>query len=172
MTKLSTNSSLSRLLSKHICLQRFFPKFCGFFYCLQENAFLTHFLPLKHTLPIANTCEYYGLVIKYTKSHRPNLCIKVGNTPLSLPCWWVILIFFVTIHDSVGRSCSILKFYFYKKLSNPFFMDGVQLLLFNTWSLGLPGAHLVNLRRKNDRINLGATQLFSTQDTWIRNPAP
>ena len=24
-------------------------------------------------------CEYYGLVIKYTKSHHPKRCIKVGN---------------------------------------------------------------------------------------------
>ena len=51
-------------------------------------------------------------------------------------------------------------------------MDGVQLLLFNTQSLGLPGAHLVDLRRKNSWLDLGATQLFSTQDAWIGNPAP
>ena len=51
-------------------------------------------------------------------------------------------------------------------------MDGVQLLLFNTRSLGLPGAHLVDLRRKNGQVDLGATQLFSTQDPWIGNPAP
>ena len=36
-----------------------------------------------------------------------------------------------------------------KKTFRPHFMDGVQLLLFNTQSLGLPGAHLVNLRRKS-----------------------
>ena len=51
-------------------------------------------------------------------------------------------------------------------------MDGVQLLLFNTQSLGLPGAQLVDLRRKNGWVDLGATQLFSTQDPWIGNPAP
>ena len=50
-------------------------------------------------------------------------------------------------------------------------MDGVELLLFNTQSLGLPGAHLVNLIRKNGWVDLGATQLFSTQDAWIGNPA-
>ena len=50
-------------------------------------------------------------------------------------------------------------------------MDGVQLLLFNTQSLALPGAHLVDLRRKNDWVDLGATQLFSAQDSWIGNPA-
>ena len=84
---------------------RFFPKI-EFSYCLHKNAFSTHFLALKHTLSIAvNTDEYYSLVIKYTKSHHPNLCIKVGNTALSLPCWCIILIFFVTIHDSVSQPC-------------------------------------------------------------------
>ena len=51
-------------------------------------------------------------------------------------------------------------------------MDGVQFLLFNTQSLELPGAHLVNLRRKNGWVDLGATQQFSSQDAWIGNPAP
>ena len=50
-------------------------------------------------------------------------------------------------------------------------MDGVQLLLFNTRSLGIPGAHLVDLRRTNGRADLGAIQLFSTQDPWIWNTA-
>ena len=62
-------------------------------------------------------------------------------------------------------------FTFKKKTLRPHFMDGVQLLLFNTWSLGLPGAHLVDLRRKNYWVDLGATQLFSAQDSWIGNPA-
>ena len=51
-------------------------------------------------------------------------------------------------------------------------MDGVQLLFFNIQSLGLPGSHLVDLRKKNGWVDLGATQLFSTQDAWIGNPAP
>ena len=51
-------------------------------------------------------------------------------------------------------------------------MDGDRLLLFNTWSVGLPGAHLVDLRGKNGQVDLGATQLFLTENAWIGNPAP
>ena len=51
-----------------------------------------------------------------------------------------------------------------KKTLQPLFMDRVQLLLFSTQSLGLPGAHLVDLRKKNGCVDFGATQLFSTQD--------
>ena len=51
-------------------------------------------------------------------------------------------------------------------------MDGVQLLLFNTLSLGIPGAHFINFKQKYGWVDLGATQLFSTQDAWIANPAP
>ena len=112
---------LDRLLSKHFCLQPFSPKDCGVFYCLlsqwiwisrsQENVFPTHFLTSKRTLSTADKHhfhrEYYGLVIKYTKSHHPNWCIKVGNIPLRLPCWWVLLIFFVNRHERVTRSCSV-----------------------------------------------------------------
>ena len=65
-----------------------------------------------------------------------------------------------------------LKLLLLKKSLQPLFMDGVQLLLFNSQSLGLPGAHIVDLRRKNDRVDHRATQLFSTQDSWIGNPAP
>ena len=65
-----------------------------------------------------------------------------------------------------------LKFSLLKKTLQPLFMDGVQLLLFNTQSLGRPGTHLVDLRSKNGQVDLGATQLFSTQDPWIGNPAP
>ena len=109
------------------------------------------------------------MVIKYTKSHHPNLCIKVGNTLLSLPCWWVILIFFCN-HTWQGQLVMFsLKHFLLKKSLPPLFMDGVQLLIFNTRSLGLPG---VDLRGKNGWDDLGATQLFSTQDPWIGNPAP
>ena len=34
--------------------------------------------------------EYYGLVIKYTKSHHPNRRIKVGNKPPRLSWLWFI----------------------------------------------------------------------------------
>ena len=50
-------------------------------------------------------------------------------------------------------------------------MDEVQLLFFNTRSLGFPGAHLVDLRKKNGWVDLEATQLLSTQDGWNANPA-
>ena len=63
-----------------------------------------------------------------------------------------------------------LKLLFLKKTLRTLFMDGV--IPFNTQSLGLPGAHLVDLRRKNGRADLAATQLFSTQDSWIGKPAP
>ena len=65
-----------------------------------------------------------------------------------------------------------LKLLLLKKTLRPLFVDWVQLLFFNTQSLGLPGAHLVDLRKKNGCVDLGATQLFSTQDAWIGNPAP
>ena len=61
---------------------------------LLENAFPAHFLTSDHTLFIADKLhpppsphEYYGLVIKYTKSCHPNRCIKVGNKLPRLPCW-------------------------------------------------------------------------------------
>ena len=57
-----------------------------------------------------------------------------------------------------------------KKFLRPLFVDGVQLLFFNTWSLGFPWAYLVDLRKNNGWVDLGATELFSTQDSWI--PAP
>ena len=65
-----------------------------------------------------------------------------------------------------------LKLFLLQKTLQALFMDGVQFLFFNTRSLGLAGAHLVNLRKKNGWVELGATQLFSTQeDPWIGNPA-
>ena len=40
------------------------------------------FIADKHHL----SHEYYGLVIKYIKSHHPNWCMKVGNTPQGCCC--------------------------------------------------------------------------------------
>ena len=65
-----------------------------------------------------------------------------------------------------------LKLLLLKKTLRPLFMNGFHLLLFKTRSLELPGAHLVDLRMKNGWVDVGATQLFSTQDPWIGNPAP
>ena len=115
----------------------------NFFYCFlcqsiwiswsQGNAFPTLFLTSKHTLSIADKhhfpCEYYGLLIKYTKSHHPNWCIKVGNTPPNLPCWWVILIFFCNKAGSVGN-VQFKTFTFKNNFTTPFygtFMDGFEL---------------------------------------------
>ena len=119
---------------------------------------------------LINNREYYSLIIKYTKSHHPNLCIKVGNTPLSLPCWWV--------GQLVMFSLKLLPL---KKLYDPFLSMGFNFLkaklwgeslLFNTRSPRLPGAHWVDLRRKNGCVDLGATQQFWPKDPWIGNPAP
>ena len=65
-----------------------------------------------------------------------------------------------------------LKLLLLKKTLQPLFVDMVQLLFFNTRSLGLPGAYLIDLKKKNGWVDLGATQLFSTEDAWIGNPAP
>ena len=59
-----------------------------------------------------------------------------------------------------------------KKTLPPLFVDGVQLLFFNTRSLGLSGAYLIDHRKKYDCVDPLATQLFSNQDAWIGNPAP
>ena len=62
-----------------------------------KNAFPKHFLASRTYCPLLINIifphEYYGLVIKYTKSHRTNQCIKFGNKPPRLPCWQVILFF-------------------------------------------------------------------------------
>ena len=70
---------------------RFFPK---------DWVFLLFLKSVNLDLWIAGKClsdtfwlKYYDLVIKYTKSHHPNCCITVDNTPPRLSCWWVILIF-------------------------------------------------------------------------------
>ena len=81
----------------------------------------------------------------------------------------VVQIFFVTIHDRVSHVH--FKTFSFTKNFTTFFMEGVYLLLFNTRSPGIPSAHLVSLRRKNGWVDLGANQLFSTQDAWIGYPA-
>ena len=145
-----------------------------------------HFWTSKHTLSVADKhhfpCEYYSLMIKCTKSHHPNWCIKVGNTPPSLPCWWVILIFFVTRHGRVSH-VQFKTFTFKNNFTTPFygtFMMGFNCLkateppwrdslLFTTQPLGLPGTHLVNLRSTKGWVELGQ---FQTQDPYITNTAP
>ena len=88
-----------RLLSKHFCLQLFFPKDRVFSLFIKSvnldlqivGKYISDTLTSKHTFSITDKhhilCEYYGLVIKYTISHNPDWYIKVGNTPPRLPCW-------------------------------------------------------------------------------------
>ena len=68
-----------------------------------------------------NTREYCCLVIQYTKPHHPNLYIKVGNTLLSLSCWWAILSFFRN-HTWQSQSVmfSLKLLLLKKKLYDPF----------------------------------------------------
>ena len=152
---------------------------------LQENAFQTHFLTSKHTLSIADKhhfpCKYYGLVIKYTKSHHPNWCIKVGNTPASLPCWWVVLIFFC---NQVWQGQSVmfrLKLLLLKITLQPLFMEFLwwgstvsrlqshcEETLFTTPPLGLPGTHLVNLRSTKGWVTLDISK-FRTPTLRIQH---
>ena len=87
------------LLSKHYCLQPFFPKdrVCSLFIKSVNldlqivGQYISDTLTSKHTFSITDKhhilCEYYGLVIKYTISHNPDWYIKVGNTSPRLPCW-------------------------------------------------------------------------------------
>ena len=72
--------------------------------------------------------EYYGLMIKYTKSHHPNWCIKVGNTPPRLPCCCVIPSFFCN-ETWQGQSVMLdLKLLLLKKLYDPFLWMGFNCL--------------------------------------------
>ena len=43
-------------------------------------------------------------------------------------------------------------------------------LLFTSKAKGVPGTHLIKLRRMKGCINLGATTWFWIQDLWIENP--
>ena len=45
-------------------------------------------------------------------------------------------------------------------------------LLFTIWSPELHGAHLVDLRRMKDWVDLEAAQQFWAQDPWTGNPVP
>ena len=98
--------------------------------CISDTLFgfkaYMSYITEKHQFP----CEYYGLVIKYTKSHPPNWCIKVGNTPPRLPYWWgVILFFFFFLQsDFTGAAGPVwFKNRPWKKTLWSLFMDKVQL---------------------------------------------
>ena len=118
----------------------FFPKITFFQFIKSVNLdlqivgkYISDTLTSKHALSIADKHhfppEYYGLVIKYTISHHPNWCIKVGNTPLKLPCWQVILIFFCN-QTRQGQSVMFsLKLLLLKKLYGSFLWIGFNCLM-------------------------------------------
>ena len=153
---------------------------------LQENAFQTHFLTSKHTLSIADKhhfpCKYYGLVIKYTKSHNPNWCIKVGNTPASLPCWWVVLIFFC---NQVWQGQSVmfrLKLLLLKiTLQPPFygifmmgfnFLKATEPLRRDTFYHSTPRTSSYSFSQPQKHKRLSDLGHFQIQDPYITNTAP
>ena len=123
--------------------------------CISDTLFgfkaYMSYITEKHQFP----CEYYGLVIKYTKSHPPNWCIKVGNTPPRLPYWWgVILFFFFFCNQTLlGQLVMFgLKIVLEKRLYGPFLWIKFNCLKateplrgdslrFTTWSPGLPSTH-------------------------------
>ena len=81
---------------KHFFCSRFSQRL-KFLYCLltsQHAMFIAH----KHHF----RREYYGLVLKYTKSHHQNRYIKVGNKPPIGRSY-----FFVTRHGKVTWSCLV-----------------------------------------------------------------
>ena len=45
-------------------------------------------------------------------------------------------------------------------------------LLFTTKFPEIPGTHFIDLGRMNSWVDLGATQWFWAQDTWVGDPAP
>ena len=79
-----------------------------------QHTFLLQRISCPQLISTIFPCQYYGLVIKCTKSHHPNQCIKVRN-PLRLCCLWFIpffffFFFFVTRHDCVNRSWLVQTF--------------------------------------------------------------
>ena len=74
-------------------------------------------------------CEYYGLVIKYTKSHHPNWCIKVSNTPQDCLVGGGSSYFFYNqtlLGLQLVMFALTVKTFTLKKLYCPFFMEGVE----------------------------------------------
>ena len=67
----------------------------------------------------------WGYCKVHTKSHYPNWCIKVVNSPARLPFWWIILIF-LSSYFLVGH-VQFKLFTFFKKTLQSLFMNGVQL---------------------------------------------
>ena len=123
----------SRFLSKHFCLQPFLYYLLIHYFarcpdgeegdfeiwfsrslepgkCISDTLF-----DFKNILSIADRHHFprecCGLVIKCTRYHHPNRCIKIGNKPPRLTSWQVALFFFVTRHDSVSRPCLVQTFF-------------------------------------------------------------
>ena len=128
---------MPRLLSKHFCLQPFFLKNWVSLLFPKSSWVLTgeiltfgspdpwkmHFqctfwLQRTSCPWLINTIfrlEYYGLELKYTKSHHPNRCIKVGNKAPKTALFVVHTIFFVTRHDRVIWSCLVQTLLMYEQ---------------------------------------------------------
>ena len=83
--------------------------FCSRF--SQRLKFLYCLLTSQHAMFIAHKHhfrrEYYGLVLKFTKSHHQNRYIKVGNKPPIGRSY-----FFVTRHGKVTWSCLVQNYPF------------------------------------------------------------
>ena len=105
------------LLAKSVNFDLQIPQKCISDTVFDFKAYIVHRLPR----------EYYGLVTKHIKSHHPNWCIKVSNTPPWLPCWCSYYFFFCN-QTWQGQSVMFsLKLLLKKKTLRPLFMDGVQL---------------------------------------------
>ena len=151
------------LLAKSVNFDLQIPQKCISDTVFDFKAYIVHRLPR----------EYYGLVTKHIKSHHPYWCIKVSNTPPWLPCWCSYYFFFCN-QTWQGQSVMFsLKLLLKKKLYGLFLWMGFNCLkatqslqgdslLFPTGSPGLPGTHLVDLRRIKGWVDLGATQQFWT----------
>ena len=175
-----------RLLSKHFCLQPFIPKdwiFSLFIKSVNLNLqiigkYISKTLTSKHPLSIADKHhfprEYYGLVIKYTVSHHPNWCIKVGNT--SLKCFVGRSYQFFCNQTWQSQSVS-----FSLKLYSSFLSRGFNCLkvlatmrrqLSSYLSVPMTSWYSFSQPRKDERLSWPWNEQFWTWKPCIGNPAP
>ena len=113
------------------------------------------------------SCEYYGLVIKYIKSHHPNWCIKVIT---HLKAALLVGHIFFCNQTWLGQLVMFSLTFTWKKNFTALFYgwaSTVSRLLFMTWFPGLLGT-----QRMKGWVELGTTQWFWTRDPWIGNAAP
>ena len=175
-----------RLLSKHFCLQPFIPKdwiFSLFIKSVNLNLqiigkYISKTLTSKHPLSIADKHhfprEYYGLVIKYTVSHHPNWCIKVGNTSLRCLVGRSYQFFCNQTWQSQSVSFSL-------KLYSSFLSRGFNCLkvlatmrrqLSSYLSVPMTSWYSFSQPRKDERLSWPWNERFWTWKPCIGNPAP